>query len=129
MNRFIITLLLTLAVVSCAVEPTTREQATVLETDYPTYTRDCADTIERIIEDWRPQIAQEVCALPKEKLENITIGPIGPLDSSNAAKSAYRDFRRSCTELKGQRKLLQPEEVNQFIKDSVMSVLCTEIDD
>lgn len=126
MFRLIATLALVGAFFGCAVDPKPTGRAHELEYEGPVYIRDCSETIDSVIENWKPEIAKEVCALTEEQLEGITIGPIGPLNSSDAAKLAYQDFRRSCTDLKGQRDLLEPEEVNQFIKDSVLSALCAE---
>lgn len=110
----------------CAVEEAARDQAIVIEYEGPVYSRDCSVVIDRTIENWKPEIAKEICALTGDRLESISIGPLGPLDSSAAAKSAYRDLRQSCTDLKGQRRLLKPEEVNQFITTSVLEALTAD---
>lgn len=114
------------APLGCATDRVPKDQAQELEYEGPVYLRDCSAVIDSIVESWKSEIQKEICALTEDKLEAITIGPIGPLDSSAAAKSAYRDFRQSCTDLKGQRRLLKPEEVNQYIKDSVLGTFCGE---
>ena len=120
---FSFSLIVTLSLSGCVSESQTTRQPVEIEYEGPVYSRDCKVVIDSIVDNWGPDLRGQILSLPAEQLESITLGPIGPLDSSRTAKRAYRDLRESCTRLKGEDRLLTPDEVNEFIKHEVLTAI------